>query len=93
MDVLIIGGLVLVSAGLGLLVGRFLAPGESAKTGSNALDPIGVGPEGRQGQDPDHEWPELIGTEGPSSNDVCELSEDQRLQLAIIEEQIRRLIR
>jgi len=74
MDLLVIGGLILASAGLGLLVRRLLGSEESAKTRSNPFDPIGIDAEGRQGQDPDDEWPELIGTEGPSACEVSELS-------------------
>jgi len=93
MKVLFIGVLVLGTTALLLLLRSLLVRGTSAPNQRHRVYLMRVSDGGDEKQDPNDEWPSVVGTEESSASNVRELSEDDRIQLAIMEEQIFRFIR
>lgn len=93
MNVLVIGVLILGIPALLLLLRSLLVRGTSTPNQQHRvyLMKFDDGGDGTQGSN--DEWPALVGTEEVSSSKVRELSEDERIQLAIMEEQVLRFIR
>ena len=93
MKVLCVGGLILGTTALLLLLRSLLVRGTSAPNQQRRVCLMRFDDGGDEQQDSDDEWPTLVGTEEAFPAKVRELAEEERIQLAIMEEQIFRFIR
>jgi hypothetical protein len=89
MEVIFFSGLIVAMTGLLLLLRSLLVGGTSKPNKYQRVYFMSFDDGGDDRQDSDDEWPSLIGTDETSAPKVSGLSEDERIQLATMEEQIR----